>query len=48
MNELMDKVRVANGMEPLNEKSTKETVDNKASGKTGENKQETIEEASKE
>lgn len=48
MNELMDKVRVANGMEPLNEKSTKETVDDKASGKTGENKQETIEEASKE
>lgn len=48
MNELMDKVRVANGMEPLNEKSTKETVDNKASDKTGENKQETIEEASKE
>ncbi|MRI07978.1 recombinase RecA [Limosilactobacillus reuteri] len=48
MNELMDKVRVANGMEPLNEKSTKETTDNKASGKTGENKQETIEEASKE
>lgn len=48
MNELMDKVRVANGMEPLNEKSTKETTDDKASGKTGENKQETIEEASKE
>ncbi|KGE72337.1 recombinase RecA [Limosilactobacillus reuteri] len=48
MNELMDKVRVVNGMEPLNEKSTKETVDDKASGKTGENKQETIEEASKE
>ena len=48
MNELMDKVRVANGMEPLNEKSTKETADDKASGKTGENKQETIEEASKE
>ncbi|MCC4382661.1 recombinase RecA [Limosilactobacillus reuteri] len=48
MNELMDKVRVANGMEPLNEKSTKETADGKASGKTGENKQETIEEASKE
>lgn len=35
MNELMDKVRVANGMEPLNEKSTKETTDDKASGKTG-------------
>lgn len=34
MNELMDKVRVANGMEPLNEKSTKETTDDKASGKT--------------
>lgn len=48
MNELMDKVRVTNGMEPLNEKSTKETTDDKASGKTGENKQETIEEASKE
>lgn len=48
MNELMDKVRVANGMEPLNEKSTKETADDKASGKTGENKQETIEEAGKE
>ena len=48
MNELMDKVRVANGMEPLNEKSTKETTDDKASGKTGENKQEAIEEASKE
>lgn len=48
MNELMDKVRIANGMEPLNEKSTKETTDDKASGKTGENKQETIEEASKE
>ena len=48
MNELMDKVRVANGMEPLNEKSTKETTDDKASGKTGENKQETIEESSKE
>lgn len=48
MNELMDKVRVANGMEPLNEKSTKETTDDKASGKTGENKQETIEEASEE
>ncbi len=48
MNELMDKVRVVNGMEPLNEKSTKETTDDKASGKTGENKQETIEEASKE
>lgn len=48
MNELMDKVRVANGMEPLNKKSTKETTDDKASGKTGENKQETIEEASKE
>ena len=48
MNELMDKVRVANGMEPLNEKSTKETTDDKASGKTGENKQEIIEEASKE
>lgn len=48
MNELMDKVRVANGMKPLNEKSTKETTDDKASGKTGENKQETIEEASKE
>lgn len=48
MNELMDKVRVANGMEPLNEKSTKETTDDKDSGKTGENKQETIEEASKE
>ncbi len=48
MNEFMDKVRVANGMEPLNEKSTKETTDDKASGKTGENKQETIEEASKE
>ena len=48
MNELMDKVRVANGMEPLNEKSTKETTDDKASGKTGENKQETLEEASKE
>ena len=48
MNELVDKVRVANGMEPLNEKSTKETTDDKASGKTGENKQETIEEASKE
>ena len=48
MNELMDKVRVANGMEPLNEKPTKETTDDKASGKTGENKQETIEEASKE
>ncbi|AWD61987.1 protein RecA [Limosilactobacillus reuteri] len=48
MNELMDKVRVANGMEPLNEKSTKETIDDKAGGKTGENKQETIEEASKE
>ena len=48
MNELMDKVRVANGMEPLNEKSTKETTDDKASGKIGENKQETIEEASKE
>ena len=48
MNELMDKVRVANGMESLNEKSTKETTDDKASGKTGENKQETIEEASKE
>lgn len=48
MNELMDKVRVSNGMEPLNEKSTKETTDDKASGKTGENKQETIEEASKE
>lgn len=47
MNELMDKVRVANGMEPLNEKSTKEAADDKASGKTGENKQETIEEASK-
>ena len=47
MNELMDKVRVANGMEPLNEKSTKETTDDKASGKTGENKHETIEEASK-
>ena len=44
MNELMDKVRVANGME----KSTKETADDQASGKTGENKQETIEEASKE
>ena len=48
MNELMDKVRVANGMEPSNEKSTKETADDKASGKTSENKQETIEEASKE
>lgn len=48
MNELMDKVRVANGMEPLNEKSTKETTNDKTSGKTGENKQETIEEASKE
>ena len=48
MNELMDKVRVANGMEPLNEKSTKKTADYKASGKNGENKQETIEEASKE
>lgn len=48
MSELMDKVRVANGMEPLNEKSTKKTTDDKASGKTGENKQETIEEASKE
>ena len=46
MNELMDKARVANGMEPLNEKVTKENT-NKTSSNTAENKQETIEEASK-
>ncbi len=44
MNELMDKVRVANGMEPLN---ANEKTANKESKEAGESKQETIEEASK-
>ncbi|MBB1079873.1 recombinase RecA [Limosilactobacillus sp. STM2_1] len=44
MNELMDKVRVANGMEPLN-KNAKTTAEEKK--EKGESKQETIEEASK-
>lgn len=44
MNELMDKVREANGMAPLNAKGTTAEKDSK---KTGESKQETIEEASK-
>ncbi|MBB1068650.1 recombinase RecA [Limosilactobacillus sp. RRLNB_1_1] len=47
MNELMNKVRVANGMEPLDEKSVKDTTNGKDSSGSGESKQETIEEASK-
>ncbi|GGI63326.1 recombinase RecA [Limosilactobacillus caviae] len=47
MNELMNKVRVANGMEPLDEKSAKDSTNGKDSSGSGESKQETIEEASK-
>ncbi|MBB1123853.1 recombinase RecA [Limosilactobacillus albertensis] len=47
MNELMNKVRVANGMEPLDEKSSKDSTNGKDSSGSGESKQETIEEASK-
>lgn len=47
MNELMNKVRVANGMEPLDAKSAKDSTNGKDSSGSGESKQETIEEASK-
>ncbi|MCD7125435.1 recombinase RecA [Limosilactobacillus caviae] len=47
MNELMNKVRVANGMEPLDEKSAKDSTNGKDSSGSGESKQEAIEEASK-